>query len=136
MTDLSFEALTPTAFLDRSAGTRPDAVAVLDGSQRWTYAQLLDRCLRMSGAMRALGIAPGSRVAVLAPNTHVLLEAHYGVPLAGAVLVSLNVRLTARELGYILAHSGAEVLIYDPALGDLAGDARRARGLAEADRDR
>src|SRR6185436_9355766 len=55
----------------------------------------------------------GGRVAVLAPNTHVLLEAHYGVPFAGAVLVALNTRLTADDLSFIVAHSGAEVLIYD-----------------------
>ena len=110
---ISFEALTPTAFLRRSALVFADKTAVIDGDQRWTYAQLYERCARLAGALRDAGVQPGERVAVLAPNTHVLLEAHYGVPFAGAVLVALNVRLTAADLGYIIEHSGAQVLIYD-----------------------
>ena len=110
---MSFEALTPTAFLRRSALVFADKTAVIDGEQRWTYAQLHDRCLRLAGALHAAGIPAGERVAVLAPNTHVLLEAHYGVPLAGAVLVALNARLTAADLTYIIEHSDAKLLIYD-----------------------
>ncbi len=68
----------------------------------------------------------GGRVAVLAPNSHVMLEAHYGVPLARAVLVALNLRLSAGELGYILDHSGAGVLICDDALSALAREALAA----------
>jgi fatty-acyl-CoA synthase len=110
---LSFEALTPTAFLRRSAGVFADKIAVIDGDQRWTYAQLFDRCTRLAGALRDAGVQPGERVAVLAPNTHVLLEAHYGVPYSGAVLVALNVRLTADDLSYIIEHSDAKILLYD-----------------------
>jgi acyl-CoA synthetase (AMP-forming)/AMP-acid ligase II len=109
----SFEALTPTSFLLRSGKVYADRVAVIDGERRFTYAEFLDRCLRLGGALRNMGVAEGGRVAVLAPNTHVLLEAHYGVPFAGAVLVALNVRLTASDLSHIVAHSGAQVLIYD-----------------------
>ncbi len=110
---MSFEALTPVAFLRRSALVFADKTAVIDGDRRWTYAQLFDRCTRLAGALRNAGVQPGDRVAVLAPNTHVLLESHYGVPFAGAVLVALNVRLTAADLGYIIEHSNAEILIYD-----------------------
>src|SRR5690349_2843847 len=110
---MSFEALTPTAFLHRSALVFGDKTAVIDGDQRWTYKEFHERCLRLAGALHRLGVQPGERVAVLAPNTHVLLEAHYGLPLAGAVLVALNVRLTAADLGYIIEHSGAKILIYD-----------------------
>ncbi len=117
---ISFEALTPTAFLHRSAGVFADKVAVIDGDARWTYAQLLDRCTRLAGALHASGVAPGERVAVLAPNSHVLLESHYGVPLAGAVLVALNMRLTAVDLGYIIGHSDAKILIYDAEFEDTA----------------
>ena len=89
-----------------------DRLAVVDGEERYTYAQFLDRALRLAGALRALGDSSGDRVAVLAPNTHVLLEAHYGVPFAGAVLVALNPRLTASdELHRFLAlrHGGWRV---------------------------
>jgi fatty-acyl-CoA synthase len=117
---MSFEALTPTALLRRSAGVFADKVAVIDGDLRWTYAQLFDRCTRLAGALRNAGVAPGERVAVLAPNSHVLLEAHYGVPFAGAVLVAMNMRLTAGDLTYIIEHSGARVLIYDFEFEDTA----------------
>jgi fatty-acyl-CoA synthase len=109
----SFEALTPTSFLLRSGRVYADRDAVIDGERRFSYAEFLDRCQRLGGALRNMGVAEGGRVAVLAPNTHVLLEAHYGVPFAGAVLVALNTRLTAADLSFIVAHSGALVLIYD-----------------------
>jgi fatty-acyl-CoA synthase len=110
---LSYEVLTPTAFLARSAFVYADKTAVIDGNQRWTYAEWHARCMRLAGALRGLGVQSGERVAVLAPNTHLLLEAHYGVPMAGAVLVALNMRLTADDLAYIIEHSGARVLIFD-----------------------
>ena len=109
----SFEALTPTSYLLRSGTVYADRDAVIDGERRFSYAEFLDRCLRLGGALRDMGVAEGGRVAVLAPNTHVLLESHYGVPFAGAVLVALNARLTAGDLHAIVAHSGAQVLIYD-----------------------
>jgi acyl-CoA synthetase (AMP-forming)/AMP-acid ligase II len=109
----SFEALTPTSFLLRSGRIYADRAAVIDGDRRFTYAEHLERCLRLAGALRNMGVAEGGRVAVLAPNTHVLLEAHCGVPFAGAVLVALNTRLTPADLSFIVAHSGAQVLIYD-----------------------
>ena len=113
MSTASFEGLTPTSFLLRSGSVFADRQAVIDGERRFTYAEFLDRCLRFAGALRSMGVPEGARVAVLAPNTHVLLEAHYGVPFAGAVLVALNMRLPAGDLSQIVAHSGAQVLIYD-----------------------
>jgi fatty-acyl-CoA synthase len=110
---ISFEPLTPTAFLMRAGRVYAERIAVIDGEQRYTYAEFLDRSLRLAGALRARGITDDARVAVLAPNTHVLLEAHYGVPFAGAVLVALNPRLTASDLSTIVAHAGASLLIYD-----------------------
>ncbi|MBI1965340.1 MAG: AMP-binding protein [Betaproteobacteria bacterium] len=118
----SFEALTPTSFLLRSGKVYADRDAVIDGERRFSYAEFLDRCLRLGGALRGMGIAEGGRVAVLAPNTHVLLEAHYGIPFAGAVLVALNTRLTAADLSFIVAHSGAQVLVYDYEFEGVARD--------------
>jgi len=123
---LSFEPLTPTAFLERSAGVFADRVAVVDGDHRFTYEELRDRSRRLAGALHAeLGLQPGERVAVLAPNTHLLLEAHYGVPFSGCVLVALNVRLSAPELAQILSHSEARVLLCDSDLGELGAEAIR-----------
>ena len=88
--DLSFEPLTPTAYLDRAAAAHGDRVAVDDGERRWTYREFHGRCRRLAGALAPL--ASGRPVAVLAPNTHVLLEANYGVPWAGVALVAVNTR--------------------------------------------
>jgi fatty-acyl-CoA synthase len=127
---LSFEPLTPTAFLVRAGRVFAKRTAMVDGERQITYAEFLERALRLAGALKALGAAPGERVAVLAPNTRVLLEAHYGVPFAGAVLVALNPRLTADDLARIVEHAGASVLIYDAAYQSTAGDiAKRSRGL-------
>jgi fatty-acyl-CoA synthase len=120
---LSFEPLTPLSFLDRSALVHRDRVAVVDGELRFTYAQLRTRCRRLAGMLSELEVQPGDRVAVLAPNTRLLLEAHYGVPAAGAVLVALNVRLRPVEIAHILDHSGAQLLLCDSTLAGLATEA-------------
>jgi fatty-acyl-CoA synthase len=125
-----FEALTPTAYLDRSAVVFADRVAVVDGALRWTYQEFADRCLRQAGMLTALGLEPGNRVAILAPNTHVMLESHYGVLYAGMVLVALNTRLSASELRYIVEHADCRAVITDASLAGLAaavvgGDASR-----------
>jgi fatty-acyl-CoA synthase len=126
---MSYEPLTPTAFLVRAGRVFADRIAVVDEDRRYTYAQFLDRTLRLAGALRALGVPEGGRVAVLCPNTHVLLEAHYGVPFAGAVLVALNPRLTASDLTRIVEHAGAAVLIYDESFEETA--AAIAQGVGD-----
>ncbi|WP_326836582.1 AMP-binding protein [Amycolatopsis rhabdoformis] len=118
---LSYEPLTPTAYLDRAAAAHGERVAVVDGEQRWTYAELHERCRRLAGVLAPL--AGGRPVAVLAPNTHVLLEANFGVPWAGVPLVAVNTRLAAREVAYILEHSRASVLVHDPVFDELVEDA-------------
>lgn len=112
------QPLTPTAFLDRSAKAFADEVAVVDGDVTMTYRELHESCLRMSGYLRDVGVRPGDRVAVLAPNARLLLRAHYAVPYAGAVLVALNTRLNADELRHVLAHSGSKVLLVDESLAE------------------
>src|SRR4051794_39670141 len=88
---LSFEALTPTAYLDRAAAAHGDRIGVVDGDRRWTYAELHERCTRLAGALAPMADGP---VAVMAPNTHVMLEANFGVPWAGQALVAINTRLS------------------------------------------
>ncbi len=107
------QPLTPLTFLDRAATTYPDRVAVRYAGESTTYAAFRERCHRLAGGLEALGVRPGDTVAVMAPNVPALLEAHYGVPLAGAVLGALNTRLDARTIAYILAHGEAKVLIAD-----------------------
>jgi fatty-acyl-CoA synthase len=118
---MSFEPMSPLSFLDRAASVHRGRTAVIDGARRFTYAELHDRCRRLAGALST--VAGGAPVAVLAPNTHVLLEAHFAVPWSGSPLVAINTRLAAPEIRYILEHSGAAILLVDPSLGDLARDA-------------
>jgi fatty-acyl-CoA synthase len=105
--------LTPLDFLARSAAVFRDAVAVVDGARRFTYAEFDDRVSRLAGALWNLGVGPGDRVAVLAANGALPLEAHFGPMRIGAVLVMLNTRLQANELRWILRHCGAKVLLSD-----------------------
>jgi fatty-acyl-CoA synthase len=109
-------SLNPLDFLARSAAVYPNRIAVAEGERRFTYAQLQERVHRLASALRRQGVAPGDRVAVLAPNNLLALEAHFGVPLLGAVLVMLNTRLQAQELEWILRHCEAKVLLADPQL--------------------
>ena len=121
-------ALTPLGFLWRAAAIYPEKLAVVHGARRFTYRQFDERCRRFADALRRRGIAPGDTVAVLAPNVPALLEAHYGVPMAGAVLNALNYRLDARSIGFILGHGAAKLLIADREFGPLAREALRELG--------
>ncbi len=114
--------LTPTSFLDRARAVSPARTALVDGDVRRTWAELADRCERLAGALAGLGVAPGDRVSVLSPNTGLALEAHFGVPWAGAVLNALNTRLSAAELAWIVGHAGSRVLLVDTDLAELGRD--------------
>ena len=105
--------LTPLRFLERSAHVYPDKPAVRYGNQTYSYAQFARRVRQLASALRKAGLEPGDRVAFLCANLPALLEAHFGVPLAGGVLVPINVRLTAGEIARILDHSGARLLFVD-----------------------
>jgi fatty-acyl-CoA synthase len=102
--------LTPLSFARRAKSLYGDREAVVDGDQRWTYAEFLDRCDRWSSALQRLGVARGDRVAYIAPNTHAHLEGFYGVPQLGAVIVPLNYRLLPADWAYMVNHSGSRVL--------------------------
>ncbi len=111
--------LTPLDFLARARRAFPERVGVVEGDERWTYGELAQRCDRLAHALqRELDVRPGNVVAWLCGNRHELLEAYYGVLLAGAVLLPLNIRLAPRELSAILDDSGAAVLFRDPHLVD------------------
>jgi fatty-acyl-CoA synthase len=116
--------LSPLSFLERSAYVFPDKEAVIYGQQRWTYAQFTARVNRLASALRAWGLHKGDRVAFLCPNTPPMLEAHFGVPLAGGVLVALNTRLAPDDVRYILNHSEARVLFVDGELARLVAPIR------------
>jgi fatty-acyl-CoA synthase len=110
---VSFHDLNPMSFLERSAFAYPGKPAVIYKDQAYTYAQLYERVNRLAGALKQSGVHKGDRVAFLAPNIPAMLEGHYGPLRLGAILVALNIRLSPREIAYILNHSGARVLVFD-----------------------
>ena len=102
--------LSPLDFMRRARRLYGDREAVVDGDQRWSYAEFFRRCDSWSAALQALGIRQGDRVAYISPNSHAQLESFYAVPQIGAVLVPINYRLAAAEHVYLVNHSGARVL--------------------------
>jgi fatty-acyl-CoA synthase len=118
--------LTPIRFLYRGVDLFGKKVGVVSGAKRFTYAEFGARCERLASALRANGIKPGDRVAYLSFNTHQLLEGYFGVVLAGAVVMPLNVRLTPAELIGILCHSGARMLIFENDFKPLIEPLRKA----------
>ncbi len=116
MPTVSHSSLTPLRFLERSAEVYPDKVAIVHGDRRTSYRDFAGEATRLARALQASGIEPGDRVAYLCPNIPELLIAHFGVPLAGAVLVAINTRLSSEEVRYICNHSGAKLLVVDSEL--------------------
>ena len=123
---LPHQPLTPLDFVERAARVHTHRTAVVDGGLRLSYGELWERARRLAGSLKQ--VAVGRPVGVLAPNTHTMLEAHFGVPLAGSPLVALNTRLSAGELSYILDHSETAVLLHDGSLSELAAAAVRRSG--------
>jgi fatty-acyl-CoA synthase len=131
--------LNPVDFLRRAAYIYPEKIAVVDGERRYSYAQLAERSWRLANALRSAGLRKRDRVATLLFNSSPMLEAHFGVPAAGGILVAVNNRLAGPEVGHILEHSGARFLLLDaelePHLSALASSEvtviRYDRGAAE-----
>ncbi len=105
--------LSPVSFLVRAARVYGPRVAVIHGERRYTYAQFLERARRLASALANMGAGVGDTVAIIAPNTPEMLEAHYAVPMLGAVLCSINIRLDAGAIAFILQHSEAKVVLVD-----------------------
>jgi len=110
---LNFIELTPISFLKRAADTYPGHPAVIYGERHYTWKQTARRCKQLASALQRLGVETGTTVSVMAANTPELIEAHYGIAMAGGVLNAINTRLDAGTVAYILAHSDCRVLITD-----------------------
>ena len=111
--------MNPVDFLRRAAYVYPEKIAVVDGERRYSHAQLAERSWRLANALRSAGLRKGDRVATLLFNSSPMLEAHFGVPAAGGILVAINNRLAGPEVGHILEHSGARFLLLDAELEPL-----------------
>src|SRR6202050_4811336 len=104
-TPANFQPLTPLSLLDRAAAVYPDHTAIIHGPLRRSYAEFYARARRLGSALAKRGIKPGDTVTAMLANTPAMLEAHYGVPMIGAVLNTLNTRLDAAILAFTLDHA-------------------------------
>ena len=118
-TDPFYKDLNPVSFLDRSVHVYPDTPALIYGDITYTYQDFYNRVNKLAGALQKQGIKKGDRVGFLVPNIPAMFEGHYGPLKIGAVLVAINTRLSAREVSYILNHSGAKVLVFDSEYAEL-----------------
>ncbi len=124
----NYAPLTPLTFLERAAYVYPTRLAVVHGAHRATWAETYARCRRLASALTRHGIGRNDTVAVMAPNIPAIYEAHFGVPMAGAVLNTLNTRLDAETIAFMLRHGGARALITD---GELAPTIEKALALLD-----
>ena len=124
--------LTPIRCLYRGVDLYGKKTGVVCGAARYTYREFGERCERLAAGLLAHGIRPGDRVAYLSFNNHQLLEGYFGVPLAGAIVMPLNVRLTPAELTAILNHAEARVLIFEADFAPLVEPLRRACPVIES----
>jgi fatty-acyl-CoA synthase len=109
----NYAPLTPLSFIERAAYVYPRRTAVIHGARRYTWQETYARCRRLASALAKRGIGVGDAVAVMLANTPEMYECHFGVPMTGGVLLSLNTRLDAEAIGFMLQHGGAKVLITD-----------------------
>ncbi len=119
----NFQPLTPLSFLARAAEVYPDQIAIVHGARSWTYAEFYARARRLASALVKRGIKRGDTVAAVLPNVPAMLEAHYGVAMAGAVLNTINTRLDAAIVGFTLDHGEAKVLLADREYSKVVKDA-------------
>ncbi|KAB1213867.1 Acetate/butyrate--CoA ligase AAE7, peroxisomal [Morella rubra] len=109
----NYTALTPLWFLDRAALVHPARASVVHGARRYTWRDTYERCRRLASALTNHSIGLGKTVAIIAPNTPATYEAHFGVPMAGAVLTTVNIRLNESAIAFLLGHSSAAVVMVD-----------------------
>jgi fatty-acyl-CoA synthase len=124
----NYTPLTPLTFIERAAAVYPSRLAVVHGSYRATWSETYARCRRLASALARRGIGVGDTVSVMAPNIPAMMEAHFGVPMCGAVLNTLNTRLDAATIAFMLRHGGARALITD---GEFAPVIEKALSLLE-----
>ena len=119
----NYAPLTPLSFLERAAYVYPDRVSVIHGAQRYTWKETYARCRRLGSALARRGIGVGDTVAVMLPNIPAMYEAHFGVAMAGGVLNTLNTRLDADAIAFMLDHAEAKVLLTDREFSGVVGPA-------------
>ena len=128
-TPANYAALSPLAFIERTAEVYPERLAIIHGDLRRTWAEVFSRCRQLASALTRHGIGKGDTVAVMLPNTPPMIEAHFGIPVTGAVLNALNTRLDAETLAFMLDHGEAKVVMVDV---EFAGLMHKALALRQS----
>ncbi len=121
--EANYTPLTPVSFLNRTARTYPEYVAVIDGDTRKTWGEVFQRVCKLASALINIGVSKNQTVSIIAPNSLSIFEAHFGVPMSGGVLNTINTRLSAREIAFILEHARSQVFIVDSECAASAGEA-------------
>jgi fatty-acyl-CoA synthase len=127
--EANYAALSPLAFIERTAEVYPDRLAVVHGGLRRSWAEVFTRCRQLASALQRHGIGKGDTVAVMLPNTPPMVEAHFGIPVTGAVLNALNTRLDPETIAFMLDHGEAKVVIVD---SEFAGVMKKALALRQS----
>ena len=125
-TSANYAAQSPLAFIERTAEVYPEKLAVVHGSLHRSWLETFTRCRQLASALEKHGIRKGDTVAVMLPNTPPMVEAHFGIPVTGAVLNALNTRLDAETIAFMLDHGEAKIVIVDP---EFAGTMQKALAL-------
>ena len=123
----NYAALSPLSFIARTAEVYPDRLAIVHGDLRQSWSQTYARCRQLASSLQKIGIGKNDTVAVILPNTPPMVEAHFGVPMSGAVLNTLNTRLDAETLAFMLDHGEAKALIVDPEFAPVMAKALKLR---------
>ena len=115
----NYQPLTPLSFLERASDVFPDHTAIIHGNVKRTYREFYTRSKQLASALAQLGMTRGSTVSTLLLNTPPMLEAHYGIPMCGAVIHAINTRLDPATIAFQLDHASSEILLYDRELGGI-----------------
>ena len=127
--EANFAALSPLSFIERTAEVYPNRLAVIYGDLRRTWSETYARCRQLASSLQKAGVGKNDTVAVMLPNTPPMVEAHFGVPMAGAVLNALNTRLDPEAIAFMLDHGEAKAVIVDP---EFAGTMAKALALRQS----
>src|SRR5512135_430142 len=122
-TPANYVALTPLSFIARTAAVYPDHTSTIYEGRAYTWSETYSRCRRFAGFLASKDIGPGDTVAAMLPNVPAMNELHFAVPMTGAVLNALNIRLDAAAIAFQLDHGGAKVILVDPEFADVISDA-------------
>ena len=125
----NFDPLTPVDFLKRTAKIFPNYISIISENKKFTWRQTFKRCNLLATALAKHKIKTGDVVSIMAPNTSAMYEAHFGIPMAGAILNAINIRLDAKTISYIIGHSKTKIIFVDTEFLPIIREALKIKNL-------